>query len=100
MCSVVKTNGYIRAYSLNCAVSIIVFLIITFKALGLVFEESQKMLSKKRNQLGDKWFRRFHRSCRPLKIQVGGIYFVDLGMCLTMGSFVIENVANILIVSK
>ena len=100
MCTVAKTNGYIRAFCLNNAVAIVVFLTVTFKALGQVYEESLEVLCQKRSQLVDKCFRRFHRSCRPLKIQVAGMYFADLGMCLTMGSFVIENVANILILSK
>ena len=100
MCTVAKTNGYIRAFSLKNAIAIVVFLTVTFKALGQVYEESQEVLRQKRSLLGDKWFRRFHRSCRPLKIQVGGMYFAELGMCLTMRSFVIENVANILILSK
>ena len=76
--------------NLNYAIGLVVFLGVTFKALGKMYDTSEEVL----------WFRRFHRSCPPLKIQVAGMYFVDLPMTLTMGSFVIENVANILILSK
>ena len=97
MCGVVKMDGHMRAYNMNCTTGFVVFLAVTFKALGQVYEKSEEILWQQKNLLAGKLFRRFHRSCRPLKIQVAGIYFMDLPMSLTMGSFVMENVANILI---
>ena len=86
--------------NLYYAIGLVVFLGVTFKALGKIYDTSEQALYRNRKQLDEKWFRRFHRSCPPLKIQVAGMYFVDLPMTLTMGSFVIENVANMLILSK
>ena len=96
----VTMEGYLRVFSLNCSIGYIIFLAVGFRAFGQVYETSQDVLCQKRKQVGDKWFRRLHRSCRPLKIQVAGMYFVDLPMSLTMGSFVIENVVNMLILRK
>ena len=96
----VKMDGYMRVFCLNCAIGYTISLAIGFKALGQLYEESQKMLCHKRKQRGNKWFRRFHKSCRPLKIRVAGLYFVDPPMALTMGSFVIQNVANMLVLKS
>ena len=96
----VTMDGFMRVFALNCAINYVIFLAVSFKAFAQVYEMSQEVLSHKRKQLGDKWFRRFHRSCGALKIQVAGLYFVDLSMCLTMGSFVIENVVNMLILKS
>ena len=96
----VTMDGYMRVFSLNCAIGYVISLAVGFKAFGQVYEKSEEVLSHKRTQLGGKWFRRFHRSCRPLKIQVAGLYFVDPPMCLTMGSFVIQNVANMLVLKS
>ena len=94
----VKMDGYMKVFNLNAAICYTISLAIGFKELGQLYEESQKMLCHKRKQRGNKWFRRFHnRSCRPLKIRVAGLYFVDPPMSLSMGSFVIQNVANMLV---
>ena len=100
MCGVITTDGYIRAYNFTCAIGFVIFLSITFKALGQVYEKSTEVLSERKYLVKDKWFKRFHRSCRPLKIQIAGMYFVDVPMCLTMGSFVIQNVVNMLILNN
>ena len=97
MCGVVKTDGYIRIFNLNTTIGTVIFLSVFFQALGKVYEESTEVLAERKYLVNDKWIRRFHRSCRPLNIQVPGMYFVDLQMSLTMGSFVIQNVVNMLI---
>ena len=94
---VVKLNGYIRICNLNAAVGYLIFLTVAFKALGEVYERSVKELLQHGEMMSDKWFRRLRRSCPPLKFQVAGMYFVDSPMSLAMGSFVIQNVANMLI---
>ena len=52
MCGVVKTDGYIRAYCLNCTISIIVWLIVTFNALGQVYEKSKKSAAQEEKPAG------------------------------------------------
>ena len=94
---VVKMDGLIRVLNLKAATTCLVFLAVAFKALAEVYERSVKALLQQRRRMADKWFRRFHRSCAALKFEVAGMYFVDSPMCLTMGSFVIINVANMLI---
>ena len=97
---VVKTSGLVRMFNLNAAIGFDVFLAVTFKALGEVYEKSKDVLIRERKMLNDKWFRRFHRSFWPLKFEVGGLYFVDPLMSLTMGSFVVLNVTNLLILGN
>ena len=94
---VMKMNGYVRVINFNCAAGFLVFLAVTFKALGEIYEKSEEALARQKKVRKNKWFRRFHRSCLPLKIQVAGIYFIDSPMSLTMFSFIIQNVANMLI---
>ena len=97
---VVKMNGILQILNLNCTIGLLVFLTFTFRALGQVFAESQSVLmTQKSFRGGDKWFRRFLRSCRPLRFEIARLYFVDPPMSLTMGSFVLENVANLLLLA-
>ena len=93
----VRMNGFMRVLTGNSALGYVVFLVVFFKALGGVLDQSEKLLLKRRNNINNKWFKRFHRSCWPLKFEIAGLYFVDPPMSLTMGSFVIQNVVNMLI---
>ena len=97
---VVKMNGFMQLVNGNSALCFGIFLIVCFNALGQVFDLSEQVLVQQKRNGGNEWFRRFHRSCYPLKFEIAGMYFADPPMSLTMGSFVIENVANMLIVSK
>ena len=90
-------NGYIRIFNLNVAIGYVVSLAVLFRALGEVYDKSGKVLLQRKNMLHDKWFRVFLRSCRPLKFVVAGLYFVEPPVSLTMGSFVLQNLANLLI---
>ena len=84
-------DGAIRAINLNGASGFIAFLAVFFKALGQVYEESRRVLHQQRNLVaGDKWFRRFRQSGRPIKFEAAGMYFVDPPMSLTMASFVAQ----------
>ena len=94
---VIKMDGFIRVINFNCAVGFLVFLTVAFKALGEIYEKSEEALAQQKKMLKNRWFRRFHRSCWPLKMQVAGMYFIDSPMSLTMYSFIIINVANMLI---
>ena len=89
----------IRLLNGNCGVLGAIFLGVLFKAYGQVFEKSGEVLQLPRQMafIEAKWFESFHRSCWPLKFDIAGLYFVDMGMSLTMGSFVAQNVANMLL---
>ena len=94
---VVKMDGLLQIFNFNCAIGCLIFLTLTFRALGQVFAESENRLMAQKRVMGrDKWFRRFLRSCRPLRFEIAHLYSVDPLMSLTMGSFVLQNVANLL----
>ena len=94
---VVKMEGPLRIASLNGAIGYLVYLTVAFRALGKVYGKSEEVLVKQKSLTGeDKCFRRFIRSCRPLRFEIAHLYFVDPPMTLTMNSFVLENVANML----
>ena len=94
----VKMEGELRILHVNNTYANVGLLVVTFKVLGKVYQKSGDALLKQKRLMGRvKWFRKYYRSCRPLKFEVAGLYFVDLGMSLTMGSFVVQNVANMLI---
>ena len=96
----VKMRGILQILNLNSIAGLLVFLTFTFWALGQVFAKSQSaLMTQKSVRGGDKWFRRFLQSCRPLRFEIAHLYFVDPLMSLTMGSFVLENVANLLILA-
>ena len=95
----VKMEGELRMLNLNCSILCVSFLGGLFRALGQVYEKSGEVLLLHSTGNGDKWLRRFHRSCRPLRVEIAGLYFVDPAMSLTMGSFVAENVGNLLILA-
>ena len=93
----VKMDGPLRLLNLNNTIGNLVFLLVTFRALGQIYEKSGYMLLKHRRLIrGNKWFRRFLWSCWPLRFEIANLYFVDPPMSLTMGSFILENVANML----
>ena len=94
---IVRTTGYMRLLHGNSTLCYIVFLVVVFRILGQVFDLSEKVLAQQKREVGHRWFRQFHRSCRPLKFEIAGLYYVDPPMSLTMGSFVIQNVVNLLV---
>ena len=68
-----------------------------FKAMSAVNNESLSVLAEFKNKRGDAWFRRFERSCRDLRVEIGNMYYADRGMNLTMYTFIVEQSVNILI---
>lgn len=95
----IKMEGITRLLSLSAAMFSIGFLGVLFKVYGQVWAGSRAVLMARRKGIPreEKWFRAFHRSCQPLKFDIAGLYFVDPGMSLTLGSFVVQNMANLLI---
>ena len=99
---VVKNNeGVIRLFNLNISVLGVGFLAVLFRAYGQVWEASRKTLERRKFVLQQrqdaKWFKAFHRSCQPLRFEIGGLYYADPGMSLTLALFASQNVANLLI---
>ena len=97
---VVKMDGLLQIFNFNCAIGCLIFLIFTFRELGELFATSENTLMTQKRVMGrDKWVRRFLRSSRPLRFEIAHLYFVDPPMSLTMGSFVVQNVANLLMLA-
>ena len=92
-------SAEMRLLNGNCGVLGATFLGVLFKAYGDVYEQSGEVLRLPRKMafIEAKWFKCFQRSCWPLKFEIAGFYFADIGMSLTMGSFVAQNVANMLL---
>ena len=94
-------EGLLQVMNVNGAVGFLVFLIFTFRALGQVFAESGSVLMTQKSFAGgEKWLRRFLRSCRPLRFEIAHLYFVDPPMTLTMGDFVLQSLGNLLMVDS
>ena len=89
-------NGYMRLLNGTRALCYVGFLVVFFRSLGEVLDSSEQVLAQQKRNRSDKWFRQFHRSCWALKFEIGGLYFADPPMLLTMVSFVIQNVVNML----
>ena len=95
---IVRNDGLLWILNLNCAIGNLIFLILAFRALGRVYMVSGHVLRKHKRFMGrDKWFRRFLWSCWALRFEIAHLYFVDPPMSLTMGSLVLEKVANMLV---
>ena len=71
-----------------------------FKAMSQVNEGSRSVISAFKARRTDAWFRAFQRSCLDLRVQIGGLYYADRGMNLTMYSFIVEQSVNILISNR
>ena len=73
-----------------------IFLHFEFKLLGRVYEESTDCLKKWQGaRQAPRWFRRtFMRSCWRLKISVGGMYYADRSMGLTLNGEIFKAVVE------
>ena len=76
------------------------YLQLAFRALGNIHETSTEALNAARGMNRDPWFRRFMRSCKPLKVDVAGLYYVDRGMPLTLAAIILESTVNLLIAEQ
>ncbi|CAG7724356.1 unnamed protein product, partial [Allacma fusca] len=73
---------------------IIVFL---FSSCGDVNELATKTLNAWKLLLYQREFRKFHRSCRPWRISLGGFYFVDKALVLTILSIISQQTWNLIL---
>lgn len=85
----------IRGLVLGSAFFVIVLL--QYKNYGTVYEESCTTLETWRTVRSDPWFRRYCKSCRPLRVNMGRYYFADRTLVLTMLSIILDNTANLTI---
>ncbi|CAG7659417.1 unnamed protein product [Allacma fusca] len=85
-----KSRSYVIA-TIGCIV-----ILMLFKNLGQLFEESREtFLSWKK--ITQPEFRKFHRSCRPLRVSVGSFYFADKSLMLTLLTIIVTHSANLIL---
>ncbi|CAG7816126.1 unnamed protein product [Allacma fusca] len=63
-------------------------------------EMSEMVLRSWKYQHEPKWFRKFHKSCRPLCTQNGGFGFIDRRICLTLLEIIVSNSTSLIISSQ
>ena len=95
-----KGEGLVRVLQGVVGFCAWLYLQLAFRALGSIHETSDQALRMGRRMNGNSWFRRFLRSCKPLKVTVGGLYYVDRGMPLTLAAIILESTVNLLIAEK
>ena len=67
-----------------------------FKLIGGVHQTCTDMLLAWR-RVRDPWFTRFLKSCRVVKVEIAGLYYVDKKLSLTLAAIILENIVNMLI---
>ena len=68
------------------------------RASGTVYEESEESLKCwKRMEYKHKWFAKFRRSCRPLRIKFGSFFYADKGLGLTAVATIVSHTANLVL---
>ena len=68
------------------------------KASGNVYEESRKSLECWRKMdHKSKWFAKYSRSCRPLRIRFGRFFYADKTLLLTVVSTILTETANLVL---
>ena len=95
-----KGEGLVRILQGVVGGSAWLYLHLAFRALGSIHDTSDEALRVSRRMNGNSWFRRFLRSCKPLKVSVGGLYYVDKGMPLTLAGIILESTVNLLIAEQ
>ena len=68
-----------------------------FKAVAEVYGNSDQVLASWSIHGRDKWFKRFRMSCRALKIDIAGLYYVDHSLMLTMCAIILDGTVNLLV---
>ena len=96
----ITKEGVFQIHQLFCSITHLGNVSVMFKAMSQVNEESRATLSAFKSKRGDAWFRRFQRSCPDLRVEIGGMYYADRGMNLTMYTFIVEQSVNILIANR
>ena len=80
-----RVGGYGSIVHFCSGLAATVYLFVEFQALGRVHVKSQTVLNAWQNSRKDAYVRQVSHSFRPLRFQIGKLYFVDPGMVLTMG---------------
>ena len=96
----ITKEGVFQIHQLFCSLTHLGNVSVMFKAMSQVNEESRLVLTAFKSKRNDAWFRRFQRSCRDLRVEIGGMYYADRGMNLTMYTFIVEQSVNILIANR
>ena len=109
---VVLENFVMAAVTLNLTTAILYFhprgivtAIVSFPLLlhlikksGAVYEESEKCLKSWRKiGYNCKWFVKYRRACRPLRIRFGDFFYADRGLMLTVLSTILGETANLVV---
>ena len=90
--------GGTNRYGLQC---LGIYLHCAFQLFGSIYEESSECLQEwKGAQRAPRWFRTtFIRSCWPLKIYVGGMYYADRQMSLTLNIEILSKIVETVLAS-
>ncbi|CAG7787057.1 unnamed protein product [Allacma fusca] len=75
----------------------VVNVVFLFSSCGDVYEQALKTLDSWMLLLHRREFRKFYRSCLPWRISLGGFYFVDKALVLTILSVVVHQTLNLLL---
>ena len=89
--------GPVKARMIVGAISNWFYLRGTFKTLGRVYDTSMEAMTSWRDHGEDRWFRRFQRSCRSLRVDMAGLYYVDTNMITTMFSIIVDSAVSLLL---
>ena len=89
---------YLHPRGIITAVVAFPLLLYFIKSSGVVFEESWEGLQCwRRVEHKSKWFVRYLRSCRPLRIRFGSFFYADWGLLLTVVSTILTETANLVV---
>ena len=93
-------EGVIRLLQAAVGLCAWIYLQLAFRLLGNVCENSEGSLKEFARMGGNPWFTRFLKSCKPLKVSMGGLYYVDRGMPLTLAAIIVESTVDLVIAGK
>ena len=96
----VSGEGAARVAQAVGALSAWLYLQVAYKTLGNIHESSNEAVKMWSKMNQNPWFARFLRSCKPLKFEVTGFYFVDKGMPLTLANIIVTRTVDLLIAGK
>ncbi|CAG7656222.1 unnamed protein product [Allacma fusca] len=72
--------------------------IVLWGIMGELFETSMDVLYSWKAMKQNRWFRRFFKSCKPIRVNIGqGLFFADRGIKLTLLEIITTNVSSLLL---
>ena len=86
-----------RVHLISDVISHLGFLHGVFKAVANTYGNSKGALKTWNAHGHNVLFRKLHRSCSPLKMSVGRMYYVDHSMMLSMWSFILNGTVNLVL---